>query len=88
MTRAELYTNNLISIDGRTVGQVKAVTDFGQVQNATASRAQTKAQFRPMIAPATLGDPVIFDLPVYISSSPSSHKINPALIEAIKATVA
>jgi hypothetical protein len=85
---AALYTNNILNIDGRDVGQVKAVTATGQVQNATASRPQIKAQFRPLIAPATLGDPVQIDMPVYVSTSPSAHKLNPALIEAIKALTA
>lgn len=80
---AEIYTNNLLSIDGRTVGQIKSVTDAGSVQNATASRAQTKAQFRPMVAPATLGAPVVFDMPVYVSTSPSDHRVNPALVDAV-----
>jgi len=84
MTNAELHTNNMISINGKIYGQVKAVTASGQVQNATASKPQIKAQFRPFLAPSTLGDPITMDLPVYISTSPSDHHLNPALIDAIQ----
>jgi hypothetical protein len=88
MTHAILDTNNMLHIDYRTVGQVMAITDTGRVQNATASKPQTKAQFRPLVAPATLGDAVAIDMPVYISTSPSDHHLNPALIDAIKALIA
>lgn len=83
MTNAELSTNNILTIDGRAVGQVLAVTASGNVQNPTAHRAQVATQFRPIVAPATLGDAIRLDMPVYVSASPSDRQINPALIAAI-----
>ena len=80
---ATLYTNNLLSIDDRYIGQLMAITERGQVQNATATRTQTRAQFRPLIATATLGDAVQFEMPVYVSKGPADHMLNPDLIAAI-----
>lgn len=82
-----LYSNNILSIDGKDVGQLMAVTESGQVQNATASRPQTKSQFRPLVG-RDLGDAVKIDLPVYLSTSPSDHYLNPALMDHIKASLA
>lgn len=88
---AKFYTDNTLSIDGRDVGKLKAVTDRGEIQNATASKPQVKAQFRPIIAPATIGnpiptygDPILIDAPIYVSRTPSDHELNPALIAAIR----
>lgn len=87
MTDATLSTNNLLTINCRLVGQIMAVTDRGNVQMATGHRAQTGAKFRPLTAPATLGDAIYLDMPVYVSTSASDHRLNPALIEAVSALV-
>ena len=88
MINAKLHTNELLSINGRIVGQVLAITATGNVQNATAHRAQIASQFRPIIASGKLGEPIRFDVPVYISTGASDHHLNPALVKAIAAHIA
>lgn len=86
MTAAKLHTNNMLSINGRTVGQLMSVTENGAVQTATAHRLQTKAHFRPLVG-RLLGDAVQFDMPVYVSASPSDHRLNSALVDVIRGIV-
>lgn len=79
---ATLDTNNILTIDGKKVGQIMAVMSNGTAQNPTGSRGQVKTQFRPIIN-GSLGNVVAIDLPVYLHRSPSDHYINPALIDAV-----
>lgn len=88
MTYAVLYDDNTLSLDLRNVGKLMAVTRKGQVQKASGASAQVAALFLPRADDMTLVDPIPFDMPVCVSTSPSEHKLNPELITAIMAWLA
>ena len=83
---AELFNGNVLAINNRPVGILEAIDDKGRIQNPTGHWNQVAARLRTYAAGKNelSGHEFKFDLPVYVSETPSSHMLNPELIKSIE----